>query len=509
MDFDNTIIQFNYNLTKAWLAQFRESSQAICTLASQFRKNDDCLVKSLHCGSFNISLRLHWEDDGPDWLIRFPIPGKSMLPDEKVRNEVAVMKFIQQNTRIPVPSVIACGMGNENPTGLGPFIIMTFVEGRKMSEILKGETRTKDDVDDVLDPHISESTLSILYGQVADILLQLFKHDFDHIGSLSMDGDKQSWSIKHRPLTLDMNETLRCSGLTQDCLPKKVYCSARDYLLALCDMQFARLARQRNSICDAEDCREKYTCRRLFQATMSRFICRKENSGPFKLNCDDLCPGNILVDESLQIVAVVDWEFCYAAPTQFVTSAPGWLLLRKPSDWLTTEGPRSFLKSYTPKLELFLKTMEEREEVRAKLPTGLPSGRLSTRMRQSFEDRTFWFNMAARTSFDVDDVYWYMLDEYCYGPRSSIKERVTEATSGVDTYKDLEHFVRLKINHLKEYNSQIGCEENVDGEVEGVKEGVNSASLKTKAWVQIVHKTTFSIVVLMLAAAYLVRRKIN
>lgn len=386
------------------------------------------------------------------------------------------MKFIQQNTNIPVPSIIGYGMGSQNPTGLGPFIIMVFVEGRKMSEILKAKTIAEDNYD-VLDPEINEATLRTLYGQLANIHLELFEHDFDHIGSLSLDTEINSWSIKDRPLTLDINEILRCSGLPEDCFPSRVYASSADYLLQLCELHFTHLLRQRNSVFDAADCREKYICRHLFQAIAPRFICRRENAGPFKLFSDDLCPGNILVDDSLQVVAVLDWEFCYTAPIQFSSSPPWWLLLRKPRDWLADEGPESFLKHYMPKLELFLEIMELREETRATGTTEQPSRRLSARMRQSFEDKSFWFNMAARTSFGVDDVYWYMLDEHCYGPRSSINERLIKATSGVDIYNDREDFVRLKIKQLQEYHIEVDCKDQISCEDgEGHEEPCNSAN---------------------------------
>jgi Phosphotransferase enzyme family len=460
MDFDDAVLRRHYGVRKAWFSSFRQSSQGICSLAGHFRGNDECFLKSWHCGSFNISVRLHWEDGGPDWLIRFPIPGKSMWPDEKVRNEVAVMEFIQQKTNIPVPSIIGYGMAAENPTDLGPFIIMAFVEGRKMSEIMKANTACEED-DDILDPNIEDSTLRNLYGQMADILLELFEHDFDHIGSLSIDSTNNSWSITHRPLTLDMNEISRCSGLSEDDFPAKIYDSSADYLSQLSELHFNHLLRQRNSVFDAADCREKYTRRYLFEALIPRFVCRKENAGPFKLFCDDLCPGNMLVDDSLRVVAVVDWEFCYTAPAQFSSSPPWWLLLKKPTDWLAEEGPEDFLEHYAPKLDIFLQMMESREATRATSPLDYRLGRLSARMRQSFDDKTFWFNMAARTSFGIDDVYWYMLDEHCYGPRTSIQQRVEKATGGVGMYADREIFVRQKTKQLQEYKVQMGCEDLV------------------------------------------------
>lgn len=150
-----------------------------------------------------------------------------------------------------------------------------------------------------------------------------------------------------------MNETVRCSRLSENCFPSRVYSSSTDYLLQLAELHFLHLLKKRNNVFDAADRRGKYTCRHLFQAIALHFICRRENIGPFKLTCDDLSPGNILVDDHLYFVAIIDWEFCYAVPVQFSTSPPWWLLLRKPADWLAKEGPVSFLDHYIPKLEPF------------------------------------------------------------------------------------------------------------------------------------------------------------
>ncbi|CDM27631.1 unnamed protein product [Penicillium roqueforti FM164] len=35
----------------------------------------------------------------------------------------------------------------------------------------------------------------------------------------------------------------------------------------------------------------------------------------------------------MHIAGVVDWEFTYAAPTEFSYAPPWWLLIEKPEDW--------------------------------------------------------------------------------------------------------------------------------------------------------------------------------
>lgn len=72
-------------------------------------------------------------------MMRFPIPGAVMHPEAKVRHEVAIMKYLDEKTSIPVPKIVASGTAEENIfDGVGPFIIMEFVEGKPLYEVLRG-----------------------------------------------------------------------------------------------------------------------------------------------------------------------------------------------------------------------------------------------------------------------------------------------------------------------------------------------------------------------------------
>ena len=127
----------------------------------------------------------------------------------------------------------------------------------------------------------------------------------------------------------------------------------------LVDQNMAQLYKQRNSIDDAEDARRKYILRRQVEALVPYFTLQYD-TGPFKLFCDDLRPGNVLVDEqTLRITAVLDWEWTYAAPRQFLYSPPWWLILAGPLKWFNKTETL-----YKEKLALFLKTLEDVEEKR-------------------------------------------------------------------------------------------------------------------------------------------------
>lgn len=77
-------------------------------------------------GGFNAHFRLEFQDGGSA-VIRFPKPGATMFPEEKMRAEIALMRLIQEKTAIPVPFILHWGSREESPLQLGPFIIMEYV----------------------------------------------------------------------------------------------------------------------------------------------------------------------------------------------------------------------------------------------------------------------------------------------------------------------------------------------------------------------------------------------
>lgn len=118
------------------------------------------------------------------------------------------MKYLYEKTSIPVPKIIAWGTAEDNIfEGVGPFIIMEFVEGESLYEVLRGvpleEVFRKKSADEffkelarkakagegdneLLSPEIDDATLEIVYRQIANVYLELSEHNFDQIGSLEM-----------------------------------------------------------------------------------------------------------------------------------------------------------------------------------------------------------------------------------------------------------------------------------------------------------------------------------
>ncbi len=261
--------------------------------------------------------------------MRFPIAGDVMHPEEKVRHEVAIMKFLKENTRIPVPTVIAFGMATDNhDPQIGPFIIAEWIEGVLLSSVMEELPRSPRGP--VLRKDISDDTLYIIYRQMAKILLELSMHDFDKIGALSSVNDESgttSWHVTSAPLTLKINEIER-SGYVRlriylriytpancsDC-PSEPFQSVTSYVQDLVQQSIRHLRKQRNSVDNVDDARKKYIHRQRVQRAAPHFVSEKHNLGPYKIICDDMRPGNMKINsETLEIIGMLDVEWTYAGP---------------------------------------------------------------------------------------------------------------------------------------------------------------------------------------------------
>jgi hypothetical protein len=214
METDERIEQEQEARGDLWEKRLNESykSGRLCTWVSSFHHLYlPCQLahKEIYHGSYNAGLKFTF-DDGITWLLRFPRVGKvhDSCMDEKVAMEVAVINLIREKSTIPVPKIYAWGIGAENTLGLGPFIIMEFIQnGVSLNDLLKdtnnGTRLLRDD--------LSDREMETIYRQFANFLLQLFKLDFDHIGNL--DSPSVDLTFPSRPLTWKAHDILQTGGV--------------------------------------------------------------------------------------------------------------------------------------------------------------------------------------------------------------------------------------------------------------------------------------------------------
>ncbi|OTB09419.1 hypothetical protein M426DRAFT_6691 [Hypoxylon sp. CI-4A] len=420
MDRDDAAWERNDDEAEMWERSLNKAKtyRAIAALINKYKPGEAVELHRPIRGGYNIFYRLEYKD-GSSAAMRIPCKGIVKFPEEKVRYEVAVMQYVSANTTIPIPKIYYHGAEAENPTGFGPFIIMDYVEHeRTMSDALKDPTLGIDEAH-VLDPNITEQKLEFLYGQMANILLQLSTLTFPRIGSLVQETDGQ-FAVSRRPLIQNMNSLVEFAGAPPSLLPSQTYSTADKWYSALADMHLAQLVFQQNdAVADEEDAREKYVARQLFRRLASSGqltpgLDNQDDNSTFRLYSEDLRPSNVLIDKDLKVVGVIDWEFAYAAPAQFSFDPPWWLLLKSPEYW--PDGYAPWMEAYKPRLETFLRVLEKEEKrtgISALTRSTIP---LSQRMRESWEKQTWMVNYAARNSWAFDFIYWRYLEEKYIGP---------------------------------------------------------------------------------------------
>ncbi|KAL1970105.1 hypothetical protein VTN77DRAFT_6510 [Rasamsonia byssochlamydoides] len=374
----------------------RENLIAVGKLIDKWRGGvPDTLVTPPTCGAFNVCIRMKFVDGGSA-ILRVPCRGVSMFPEEKVRQEVSVMRFLEHHTNIPVPHALHHGMTEESSDGLGPVIIMEYIEHDYDLVDALNTPGISDHERPILDPQISEDQLESACGQMADIMLQLSKHTFTEIGCIARvdEGDDfdDRWVTKHCPLTLNMNELVQVGNFPPHLLPQGPFQTSSLYYLALAEMY---IATQRNDVIEsAEDCRRKYIARCLFRKLAREgHLGRYSDHGPLKLFCDDLHPANVLMNTEFKVV------LC------------------------------------------------KREDVAIQCGLLTEEHHLSPYMRESWESGDSWVNYAARRSWAFDMIYWAKIDRRFFGD-GDLEDRLRLLTP--EERGEIDRFVQKKLEEKEE-----------------------------------------------------------
>lgn len=99
MPFDNVAWEQNDAIAHAWVAELfkPDTLRAIGDFIVKHRRGVPVELCDPKAGAFNVSFRMKF--DGGSAVIRFQKPGATMFPEEKVRNEVAVINIFRSTRR--------------------------------------------------------------------------------------------------------------------------------------------------------------------------------------------------------------------------------------------------------------------------------------------------------------------------------------------------------------------------------------------------------------------------
>ena len=338
------------------------------------------------------------------------------------------------------------GTQAECPAGLGPFVVVEYVDhARTVSEALNILGRS-DDERPLLDPKIDEGVHEFLYGHMAQILLKLSRPSLPRIGSFS-EVDEFEWAETERPVTYNANNVVLLGGVLPDRLPSGTFSTASSYYSALADLHLEHLSAHHNdAVQDEHDCRGEYIARQLFRnlAAEKRLDTFPEyEHGPFKLYCEDLRPECVLLTESNTVAGVVDWEFTISAPASFAYSPPWWLLIERPTGWPWKLD--KWEKEYVPRLHTFLDILKRQEDEAIAAGRMTDAERLSNRMRRIWDSGGFWIDYAAQYSFAFDHIYFNRLDERFFGNAEGDWLECRLPLLSEEQRQNMEAFVRMKI----------------------------------------------------------------
>lgn len=454
-------------------------------------------VDKLHdpiSGTYNIIWRLDF-DDGGSICFRVPKPGSVSFPDEKTRVEAATLRYIADKTSIPVPHVYHWGTAQDNPTGLGAFIIMDYIKHHQtINDVLSNEL--EDQLDEmerqrsyVLKNYPPSKKMLHVYREMANIYLQLSGLDTPSLGSLAAKGD--SYEVATRPLPQDMNDLPLNGGFPKHMLPPedKTYSSSHEWYCVLADRHIAHLVFQHKDAVESEDdCRDKLVARYLFRQLIRGEKYPRAVSGDasatepevFKFYCDDLRPNSVLVDEDMKVVGVIDWEWSYFAPSSFASDPPWWLIVCKPD--FDVIGFDSWCERYPLQLDVFLGVLEEEERKQAETPTSRSSESqmaglsirdthskpLLVRMRENWDSGAFWVNHAARKPYSFEPMFWKKIYERFFGPnqRGGYEDRLSLVPERAR--RQIERLVAQKMKEYKDYRLVDWAEDNAKSYVRAI-----------------------------------------
>ncbi|KAI1919889.1 hypothetical protein LOZ65_004282 [Ophidiomyces ophidiicola] len=133
-------------------------------------------------GSYNISFPVVFCDpDGCEkekWIVGIPLIPRLAFPEEKMRGEIATMKYVSEKTKIPIPQLYGYAISSENALGQ-PFMLLEFIEGQTLHSALEFL-------------EANEEKRKHVYSQLGLIYLELFQQQFDRIGALTLDKTDQN-----------------------------------------------------------------------------------------------------------------------------------------------------------------------------------------------------------------------------------------------------------------------------------------------------------------------------
>ncbi|CAK7220500.1 hypothetical protein SCUCBS95973_004178 [Sporothrix curviconia] len=316
---------------------------AVCSLASS--KASCSFFREQKGGSFNVCFFVEFDDEHRTrWNVRVAIMPVLRDAWAKVQSEVATMRYVRQQTTIPVARVHAYGRHNliradaDSTTVVATdcvYTILDFIPGHSIDMALTDDTQER---------------RAHLYVQVIDVLVQLRGLEFDTGDSLypgpdsEPDNSSESEPIIGNLLSILDNELYTMtSGRVS--VPQGSIRSTAEYILYQygCLIEAHELPSPENLEMIAQ--MEVYALHNIKTHILDMVASSTNNQEPFVLAHTDLRWYNIVVDDDLNVQGIIDWEWSGTVPRSLFMP-PTWLAGCSPNVVTSTVYRKEYKRFY-------------------------------------------------------------------------------------------------------------------------------------------------------------------
>ncbi|KAK6834432.1 hypothetical protein PG987_009126 [Apiospora arundinis] len=295
-----------FGLTPTWAHE--PSLSAIRDVCSEHLDLESpCVVTFRASGALN---RIYTVDSAKGrYIMRVSLP---VDPGYKTRGEISTLRFVRENTTIPVPKIIAYDDTSNNKIGF-EWILMEFISGQSLYYRWRKLTMEQK---------------TTLVQRVAELQAQLFQFrpigssvTLRGIGTLGTDSDK--FDIPGRIVSFPFVEG-NCYDYD---IPRGPFRSSHDWLHSR--LEIIRLQKL-EEVESAEDEDDKEMAEAALEATnhlksvLPKIFppCQGYEAERTAIWHHDISEMNIMVDEDGTITGIVDWECILAAPSWIIAKTP-------------------------------------------------------------------------------------------------------------------------------------------------------------------------------------------
>lgn len=281
------------------------------------------------------------------------------------------------------------------------------------------------------------------YTSLANIYIQLRRLEFPAIGCLAH--GPEGFDIRKKIATIDMNvqelEGLQPSKIQSSFYDRGPLTSANDYVAMLLQIADNAFAEGRYSVYERLQGEDALYHLHIFHEYVKGWMDCRLDQGPFVLVHGDLELHNLIVNDNMEIVSLLDWEWSRVVPVQFF-KPPLWLKYPSTAAQANNFVHLDYLKTFDQFLEI-VRTLE-REKYGNEL--------LSNEWEKAKENSGFLVANALENWTDIDWLAARYINWKCYRDKGDLAERIKAFMESSPAHRP---FIERKLREAIVYKVEV------------------------------------------------------